>query len=547
MKLTLRRRSIVLVGVSVLFLGQTYVIKHAERYMHLYKKYDGTDSDMAPPVKAPVAAPVAPPVGVPVAPPVSAPMAVTVAPSILTPPVATTVAPPDAPLSLRLTDPAHSSRLSRFTNMSDFPLPKFHGCTTRNLCQFSNVCFSRHDGIMIFDVPELAHATNDTDWYNLTNGKFSAVTPPRLPVLIPKERYSTLENVYFAEGDMFVMNCWRQSMVKYNPAHMLMGMGKLFVHSSGYYDPNNTHSFNMLLYHHCAPTAGWAWGEMVEKLFWDDAVAKGTIQGVSPTTANSDDQEDTKLFLPVTGGALDRKDAVVCGETVYMEPFSIKTYLGSNPSSVVTRWQSLVSDFAETKLNTNVDHDDDSTGNNTNSSSALPLCNRNLRIAVWRRTEGSALRLLTNLGDIQRLVQEYSDLPLSIVTASAATSPEEQVLLFRSFDVLITPHGSHLANMIFGRNSTVYIEVASVYYDDAPTMNGATFASEWISSFGHLPYNNSDLLAKMTICSKSRAWGPGSACNRSTRLRFIQSDLLVNTTILRADLDRAIARLCPAS
>jgi hypothetical protein len=164
---------------------------------------------------------------------------------------------------------------------------------------------------------------------------------------------------------------------------------------------------------------------------------------------------------------------------------------------------------------------------------------------MWKRTEGSALRLLTNENDIRHLVGEFSDHPLSIVTANANTPPEEQISVFRSFDILITPHGSHLANMIFARRHSVFIEVAAVFYDEAPLTNGAAFAAKWILSLGHAA-TNEKLSEKMVLCLH-RDKSVNGTCPHHLRGQFIQSNLIVNTTILRHDIESAVAKLCGRS
>jgi hypothetical protein len=142
-----------------------------------------------------------------------------------------------------------------------------------------------------------------------------------------------------------------------------------------------------------------------------------------------------------------------------------------------------------------------------------------------------------------QLVSEFSDIPLATVSASSDTPPLDQIALFRSFDILITPHGSHLANMLFAHDHAVFIEVAAVPFDFAPSTNGGAFAKDWILSFGHLTVrkkNGPDLLLNMSICSERSS----PECPKSQRLKYIQSDLLVNITILRADLERATTALC---
>jgi hypothetical protein len=438
-----------------------------------------------------------------------------------------------------LMDPAHSPRLRHFSDMDAFPVPAFHGCRRTGLCKFSNVCFSPEDGMLVFEVPGLESSSNTSSASNAGMWHESSrdVTLPRKIRRIPHSIYSKLTNVHFAKS-MYVLNCWRQHAASDNPAHLLMGYGKLFVASSGYYkeqeqDPLDT--YDMIVYHQC-PVPWWPWAQLVDSLINKHAVLSGTI---NITLAG--DINEARIFVPGSRKMLANpmpNDVVICGERVFQEPFSVAKYFGSNNPTVIKKWQDWL-----TKQQRN--HVPNSLVKNQLAGERGLTCPRNLRFAMWKRTEGSALRLLTNENDIRHLVGEFSDHPLSIVTANANTPPEEQISVFRSFDILITPHGSHLANMIFARRHSVFIEVAAVFYDEAPLTNGAAFAAKWILSLGHAA-TNEKLSEKMVLCLH-RDKSVNGTCPHHLRGQFIQSNLIVNTTILRHDIESAVAKLCGRS
>ena len=50
------------------------------------------------------------------------------------------------------------------------------------------------------------------------------------------------------------------------------------------------------------------------------------------------------------------------------------------------------------------------------------------------------------------MVQEYTTIPVEIITANETTTLAEQIRSFNSFDILITSHGSHLTNGMFLTN-----------------------------------------------------------------------------------------------
>jgi len=63
-----------------------------------------------------------------------------------------------------------------------------------------------------------------------------------------------------------------------------------------------------------------------------------------------------------------------------------------------------------------------------------------------------------------------------------------------------------------------------------------------VSRDGHISW--AELEAKMDDCSEHEISSTGKCPHIPTRLKFIHSDLIVNTTILRGDLERAIQTLC---
>lgn len=448
--------------------------------------------------------------------------------------------------SINWTDPSHTPRLQRFINMSVFPTPSFHGCTSmkpKGLCHFSNVCFSPRDGILVFDVPELQNQPTTTNsrlpktaamyeekWY-LPDSNFSkGISVPKKPMLIPPKVYKSLTNVYFAKK-MLVMNCWRTRDNNPNPAHMLMGMSNIFVYGksdvSAYQSQNNSPAFDMLLAHQCSTLNGWPWGEYVYDMFWRRAVREETIR---PSHG------DASMFLPYLTGNLFKDDTIVCGEDVYFAPHYAGNYLVNNNAMAVETWNDLIEE--ELSMGTHPEEAILVNGGVTNHTS---LCNlRSLRIAVFQRNEGSALRSFQNIDEVKTLAKEYTSREVPIITVNSTTPPDMQAALFQSFDILITPHGSHLANMIFNKNQSVFIEVACVYYDECFKRNGRSFAKSWILSYGHKPYNNTALVQNMNKCGNSDL----NTCNRNLRLEFIQSDMVVNTTILRANLIQAVSIIC---
>jgi hypothetical protein len=133
---------------------------------------------------------------------------------------------------------------------------------------------------------------------------------------------------------------------------------------------------------------------MMERAMFNFAVAAGAIY-----KSHNDDKDlfqEARMFLPYLV-----KNVVICGATVYQEPFSVAKYLANNSPSVVKQWQGLVADFVKRQHLDNGTKVHDDEGQHLSSS----LCSHNLKVAMWKRTDGSALRLLTNEKDIRATCQ----------------------------------------------------------------------------------------------------------------------------------------------
>lgn len=375
--------------------------------------------------------------------------------------------------------------------------------------------------MLVFDAPGLQNKT----WMDIA-GVLGKVTLPRRPILLPKTVYSRMTNITFVEK-MFVFNCWRQTRERTNPAHLFMGMGKLFVHSS--YNESFL-PFDTVLYHHCPSIGGWPWGEFVEELIWDYATSMGAVLDVGAG--------GQKIVLPYYRGGGDIANSnVICGKAVYQEPFSVAHWLGHNKPEDIRAWRKLV----QRKFSLS-----DEQPRNVSPTSAGVVsrydknCVKSLKVAAWKRTEGTALRRMTNMAQVKNLVADYTDIPLIVLNTHSKMLPRDQISVFQSFDILISTHGSQLTNMVFGRENAVYIEVVAVDNDKSFVANGRSFAKAYIYSVGHLPANNPSLLKEMESCLSTAE----ECTSFSKKRQFQQLDLIVNISILRRDLEDALAVLC---
>ena len=131
---------------------------------------------------------------------------------------------------------------------------------------------------------------------------------------------------------------------------------------------------------------------------------------------------------------------------------------------------------------------------NSSDAYGIPDGKSEARIKIFQRTSTKMLRRFVNMDEVAKLVQEYTLLPVEIITVNDATSIVDQIEVFNSFDILITSHGSQLANGIFTTfpENKAVIEIDTFAFDRVfytNYVNQLGFA-EYLISTGHLTSGN---------------------------------------------------------
>jgi len=220
--------------------------------------------------------------------------------------------------------------------------------------------------------------------------------------------------------------------------------------------------------------------------------------------------------------------------------------LGLNTGDVLSEWRAAWP--ATRSRRGECDASRNATGLNT---TAAPVNTTGLNIYVFQRVAGSALRNFVNIDAVEALVREFTD-EYKVVTTSADMALEEQRGVFNSFDILITPHGSHLTNGVFIQsNATAIIEVqATCYNADFLTNLGVGGVTNYALSTGHRSKSekNDKVSAK---CNSERGQGDDQCkkteyCNQDRLNKVVQDDVIVDIDILRRELLAMITILCPA-
>ena len=96
-----------------------------------------------------------------------------------------------------------------------------------------------------------------------------------------------------------------------------------------------------------------------------------------------------------------------------------------------------------------------------------------LRVGPRRRQQHRRLQRLLRGGQQRRVVGVHTRL----LSLHGDTPWEAQLEAFRSFDLLITAHGSHLVNLLYSRRHTAVIEMQPLHIDGTLTVAAGVSAA----------------------------------------------------------------------
>jgi len=321
--------------------------------------------------------------------------------------------------------------------------------------------------------------------------------------------YKGIVNVTMRHGSTLLMNCFHQHIKSSNPAHWMMKLGVLYETALCQSGNNRTNifdnvnmklPFNNIQMAQCSlpELSDWRWG----KNMWEIIKHRSDLAGMT----DNDTLYDTKGWAKLPDIP---HDLMTCFDDVYFSArmglwmqgranlvsFRRDTYTVSHePKEVETNPEKLnlvhgFDDGVYTKYHMPY-------CNALNISSAANISTapaRNItsaRIKIFQRTSTAMLRKFVNLQDVLSLAQEYTTLPVEVITVNESTTVQDQIKLFNSFDVLITAHGSHLANGLFTMfpETKGVVEVVSSVFDSVfyGNYNHWLGFADYIMSSGHL-------------------------------------------------------------
>ena len=442
-------------------------------------------------------------------------------------------------------------RLRKLTGavLDAFEPPTFHGCTKYRHCLLGNVCLSQRDGVL---VPNVSGAASPAELDGGRDAKQQIPLPWRARVL-PMSHFRRLRNAYYAQGKTYAAGCWRQGFARRNPAHYMIGYGKLFVAAHD----NRTHivhrDVDHLIFHQCPPRApeDWEWAQRIWSILENEAESRGLWKPGKPNIITLGQPSVDVSQLPA------KDDLVICAERMTIERVNLPTYLGANHPSMVRHWHRAVEQSLHVNAAANTATPNSRNPEREGCDGCVNESGTGLRIGIFRRTEGqSGLRRIRNLDEVQSLAASFTRVPVKLFTLTSKSSFEEQLWAFRSLDVLITPHGSQLANMLFAPH-TVFVELQAAGADVSFKVNGRRLVAGYILSVGHLPVveaSSRKLVAQpcnigverglVRLMSSCLQGARAKQCSTHDKRRLTNTDIFVNLTRFAADLATAVAIRC---
>lgn len=464
--------------------------------------------------------------------------------------------------------------------------------------RFHHVClrggsdgvFVGMDGVKSVALPQ-DNGLSPGEWNDLIGSRFN--DPLTAFVLENKPDTPLLINPAFFPNSTLFTNCNRQHSFAFNPSTFLMKLGFMYELASCLQANLGRHKvfkkdlalpFKQIFMHQCPnpDSSRWEWGKstwhVIEKklheaMLFQDSHTNILRRGNEATADELLCFED--LYLSARTGhwlqgsenliSFRRETAIVTGEPKEAKLILERPLTASEQGLAGVR-------IYQNYCNRNV----------TVKSEKEQLADRlagidpeiigpltNARIKIFQRTETNSPRSFLNLEEVKAFVQQYSTVPVEVISTTEKHSIQEQIRLFNSFDILLTVHGSHLSNGIYTMHPSnkAVIEIAPFLFDPVyfKNYNGDLGFAEYIVSTGHLApkasTTNSTLKAFCAFSSfadfeardctlQHKSNGPRLAQDWITCSPNFHSrgcDVYVNTTILKTHMDMLIKKgLCGA-
>jgi len=330
--------------------------------------------------------------------------------------------------------------------------------------------------------------------------------------------YTATEPLYL-NGSTWITNCWRQSSRSKHIAHFMQGMGLMFSRLLQYTDwPDN------IVFHQCVKLNN-SFGRAILDIYYDIIKPRRTprlifipYSGNSPTYHIESAEFHPSMFTGFLGptGLYHRKT----------RQMFLEHYRGSLPSTFHT----------------------------------LKACQKDKVIIgiYFRSGKHTIKRQFVNMDDVIKTAKQFSS-EVFTFTTNESTPIESQAKLYNSFDILVTPHGSHNINALWiNHYPTASIEIVyknwnfghwdwitdhtslSEGHTIERTDNGPCLLNTDGNCASHCE-TSAETYEWRRVC----AWKVCAACRQCEQaMKPIQCDIKVNITLLEDELRKAKKFIC---
>ena len=415
---------------------------------------------------------------------------------------------------------AHESRLSSIVTISEFrAMYKDSSVREESDCTFPSTssdpfsCWYHHENICVdgSDNIKFLRDSNDSYMERATELKLTIASGPLRPIELKWESFTEDTKIQVLRGRVILLHCWRST--GHNPIHFTFGYGALF--ASMIASRSSESAIDHVVLHQCPNPH---LNELF-RAFWEVMLMEGYEKRLI---------DDSTSFHVVSD--LSR---LVCMEKVTGNEWARPPWFGASESEWNV-WRGHLMRYLQIKF----------PGLLERAVSRYHNTNSQKRIAIFQRKEAAnGLRKYVNLLDVLQLVGRYTD-EYEVITTTSETNLTRIIELFNSFDILITPHGSHIANVLFTlRDDVVIIETVGVCMNTFP-MHWFDRRLHYVISSGHRSNENSVQQIIDECLNERDAWclngdPPSDSCHDGKAEEVMRSDLIVDVRRLEKDLEQA--------
>ena len=340
-----------------------------------------------------------------------------------------------------------------------------------------------------------------TEWDSFVRSRGLTFANKRYSVEKHKKSSGSTE-VLLKAGSTMYLNCFHQYQKSANPAHWMMKLGPWYEialwkssfpeqHLGGHKTPPTT-PFDHVYLHQCTSPVetNWKWGVSIFDITKRRSDMSNLTNEMTSYTTLGYEHNEEAWSRPLT-----------CYDDLFAVTRQGVWFRGREPLVMFRRDSAELLHEPQDAIINPEPLELDELGYDITPQSLVKLERANYcaessngisraRIKIFERTATTMLRKFLNMDEVIELVQNYTSVPIEIITVNDTTSVVDQIRVFNSFDVLITSHGSQLANGIFTTNpeSKAVIEVDPFAFDPVfyNNFNNQLGFAEYMISTGHL-------------------------------------------------------------